>query len=157
MRRPTIVGTLVGASLLTLLSAGSVASGGWYGPTRVVADDYPVSPSVVLKAGVFHAAYLHTQPIGGDVANGIFYASTQTGVWTKERVTTGDDFYARPSIAVDDQGGMPSSFSPAAIPRRAGSCLPPTRQGRGWSSRSRRRWTGSTWHRTLRSRVMTCG
>jgi len=103
MRRPTIVGTLVGASLLTLLSAGSVASGGWYGPTRVVADDYPVSPSVVLKAGVFHAAYLHTQPIGGDVANGIFYASTQTGVWTKERVTTGDDFYARPSIAVDDQ------------------------------------------------------
>jgi hypothetical protein len=77
----------------------------------MVADNYPISPSLVLNQGNLHVAYLHQQPVEGDIPDGIFYASNDSGSWQKERVTTGDDFYARPSLAIDADGRAHIAFA----------------------------------------------
>jgi hypothetical protein len=103
--RTRFAATSMALTMTVLVAAAPVqAVTGWTGPNRVVADDSPISPSAVLANGVYHVAYLHEKPVGGDEANGIFYASNSGGAWHRERVTTGDDFYARPSLAIDDAG-----------------------------------------------------
>ncbi|MBA2254090.1 MAG: hypothetical protein H0W07_03115 [Chloroflexi bacterium] len=67
----------------------------------MVADPGALTPSVVLRRGVFHVAYFHEQRSAGDEPSGVFYASNQGGTWHKERVSTGGDLYTRPSLVVD--------------------------------------------------------
>lgn len=112
MRIPRTLGTLACLCLASLVGAAPVmAAPGWTGPTNVLRDYYPLSPSVVLTRGVFHVAYLHERGAGSDVPSGIFYAANSGGTWHTRRITTGDDFYARPSIAVDDQGFVSIAFA----------------------------------------------
>ena len=111
--RPRIGSTVVLSLVALAFSVSPVAAvPGWSGPNRVVPDNYPLSPSAVLWQGVYHAAYLHEMPVSGTEPNGIFYAATQAnGTWEAERVTTGDDFYARPSLAIDVDGHAHIAFA----------------------------------------------
>jgi hypothetical protein len=90
---------LLAATLGVLFVAAPVAAViGWGPPTRVVASVSPLSPDAVMDAdGYIHVAWLEDWT----GIQGIFYATNRTGSWVRERVTTGDNFYARPSIAVD--------------------------------------------------------
>ncbi len=104
MRIGRRAGAGLAAVVLALMSAVPVAAvPGWAGPTQVIRQNYPLSPSLAIDAdGALHVAYLRQST--GDGVPGIFYASNVSGVWAKQRVTTGDDFYARPSIALDGRG-----------------------------------------------------
>jgi len=100
---------LLAATLGVLLIAAPVAAvTGWDPPTRVVASVEPLSPDAVLDAdGYVHVAWLEDLT---DI-RGIFYATNRSGSWHAERVTTGDDFYARPSIGVDSANHVFIAFA----------------------------------------------
>jgi hypothetical protein len=79
-----------------------------------VAAYRPLSVSAVLDGGGrIHVAWYEDQSIAGDP--GIFYATSRGG-WHRERVTTGDSFYASPSIAVDDAGTVYIAFARLTCP-----------------------------------------
>jgi hypothetical protein len=83
---------------ILLIGAPVAAVTGWGAPTRVVASVSPLSPAAVMDAdGYIHVAWLEDWT----GIQGIFYATNRGGSWHSERVTTGDNFYARPSIGVD--------------------------------------------------------
>lgn len=120
-RRSLARAELAGA-LVTALSAALVftvapvaAVDGWAGPTRVVPALSPISPSLVLDAdGSAHVAFVEGSSEAGP--SGIFYATNLGGGWHKERVTTGDDFYARPSIGLDPAGNVFIAFARVTCP-----------------------------------------
>lgn len=88
------------AAMLGVLfvAAPGAAVTGWGPPTRVVASVSPLSPDAVRdEDGYIHVAWLEDWT----GIQGIFYATNRSGSWVRERVTSGDNFYARPSIGVD--------------------------------------------------------
>lgn len=101
--------------MAAVITAAPVAAvEGWAGPTRVVAALSPISPSMVLDAGgSAHVAFLEDSAAG---PRGIFYATNLGDGWHKERVTTGDDFYARPSIGLDSAGNVFIAFARVTCP-----------------------------------------
>lgn len=117
MRKLTTSMTLVGVVLLTVVSVAPVSAvSGWSGPTYVLKDDYALGPSMVLRGGVTHVAYLHFQGWGSDKKTGLFYATNGGGSWHTERVPTrqlpaGYSFYQSPSLAVDRAGNAHIAFA----------------------------------------------
>ncbi len=96
------------------LAAPAAAAPGWSEPARVVAALEPSAPSVVVDANfalhvAYHEGYLDAPP-------GVFYATNASGAWRKERVTTGGDGYARPSIALDGHGNVFIAFALLTCP-----------------------------------------
>lgn len=111
----TAVG-LVTMLALALVAAPVWAAEGWIGPTRVLASYKPFTPSVAVDAaGNFHIAWLQDAAFG-DPDAGIFYATDRTGEWVKERVTTGDTFFARPSLSVTPAGDAYIAFARVHCP-----------------------------------------
>jgi hypothetical protein len=96
------------------LAAPAAAAPGWSEPARVVAALEPSAPSVAVDpSGALHVAY-HEGYL--DAPPGVFYATNAGGAWHKERVTTGGDGYARPSIALDGQGNVFIAFALLTCP-----------------------------------------
>lgn len=112
-----MVRTLVvmAAVLSVLVSAAPVAAvPGWSEPSRVVPALEPSAPSIALDAnGALHVAY-HEGYL--DAPPGVFYATNEGGAWRKERVTTGGDGYARPSIGLDGEGNVFIAFALLTCP-----------------------------------------
>ncbi|MBA3959290.1 MAG: hypothetical protein H0X60_02680 [Chloroflexi bacterium] len=105
----TMRSLVVAVGLAVLLAAPAAAVPGWSAPARVVAALEPSAPSVALDAnGALHVAY-HEGYL--DAPPGVFYATNEGGSWHKERVTTGGDGYARPSIALDGEGNVFIAFA----------------------------------------------
>jgi hypothetical protein len=100
------LGSLAAAGLIGLLAvlvavAPVAAIAGWSGPTRVSSGVFEEPSLAVDGSGRIHVAM--TGPAGS-----IYYLTNRTGPWTRQRLTSGNDW--APSIALDDAGHVFVAF-----------------------------------------------